>query len=576
MLQEKIFNGEKLRNIIIVDCKSTGLNFIKDIVNRGYNPVVLELQWHNDDVEEYKEAMEKGYATVDEKFDMIYERDSYEETLETVKKWDPLLVLPGNEHGVILATKLANDLDLLCNPIENMDYFTLKDKMHERLAEAGLRHIKGKTVRSLEEALEFYDSEGLEEVVVKPVYSAFSVGIHLCLNRQEMIDAINEVFETYNCYGEKNDEIVIQERIKGEEYIVNTVSCDGIHRLTLVWKYNKLNTSEGAIVYDIVKTIDNFDIGEAEMVEYAYNVADALGIKYGPVHGEYMIDEKGPVLIEVNCRPCGASMPALFLDRISGQHETDSILDAYLKPKRFHNKRKEKYRLLAHGALKIFIVPEDIWANSAPILNISPLLKSYYGNNLVNDYEDQMFYVKTHDLETSCGFVYLVNDDPSVLKADLAFLRNLEKHAFSLVLSDKNPVDMEVDEDRIMSEIKKIVDITEDYGTGLLMTDQFIGNGDIVQLGLDDLDGINSEFDYVIVNLNKSLLSKKDDEIVKIILNIFSKVRIGGIVCVPPSTFDYVPGKRNGIEALMKAMNLRIEAYPHGMNAGVVASREQM
>ena len=43
---------------------------------------------------------------------MIYEKDSYEETLEAVKKFDPLLVLPGNEHGVILATKLANDLGM--------------------------------------------------------------------------------------------------------------------------------------------------------------------------------------------------------------------------------------------------------------------------------------------------------------------------------------------------------------------------------------------------------------------------------------------------------------------------------
>ena len=57
------------------------------------------------------------------------------------------------------------------------------------------------------------------------------------------------------------------------------------------------------------------------MVEYAYQVADAIGIQYGPVHGEYMIDEDGSVLIEVNYRPCGANMEADFLNRILGQHE---------------------------------------------------------------------------------------------------------------------------------------------------------------------------------------------------------------------------------------------------------------
>ena len=55
-------------------------------------------------------------------------------------------------------------------------------------------------------------------------------------------------------------------------------------------------------------------------------------IQYGPVHGEYMIDEKGPVLIEVNCRPMGGGMSKQFMDLAFGQHETDSALDAYLDP----------------------------------------------------------------------------------------------------------------------------------------------------------------------------------------------------------------------------------------------------
>lgn len=33
-----------MRNIMIVDCRSTGKNFIGDIITRGYNPVVLHLK----------------------------------------------------------------------------------------------------------------------------------------------------------------------------------------------------------------------------------------------------------------------------------------------------------------------------------------------------------------------------------------------------------------------------------------------------------------------------------------------------------------------------------------------------
>ena len=47
-----------MKSIVIVDCKSTGLNFIEDIINRGYNPVVLELKAPMGSPEEYKKAME--------------------------------------------------------------------------------------------------------------------------------------------------------------------------------------------------------------------------------------------------------------------------------------------------------------------------------------------------------------------------------------------------------------------------------------------------------------------------------------------------------------------------------------
>ena len=152
---------------IIVECKSTGVNFIEDIINRGYNPVVLEASYSDSkEGDEYMELTHSEYEDIDYYFDMIYEQDTDEKTLEIVKKWDPLLILLGNEKGVILATKLSNDLNLLCNPIENLDAMTLKDEMQNKIAENGLRSIKGKVIKSIEEAIEFYDNEELKEVVL--------------------------------------------------------------------------------------------------------------------------------------------------------------------------------------------------------------------------------------------------------------------------------------------------------------------------------------------------------------------------------------------------------------------------
>ena len=563
-----------MRNIIVVECISTGKNYIGDIVNRGYNPIVLHLKDSDtEDGKKFGQHVLEEYSRIPYEFDMIYEKDTFEETLEEVRKANPILIVPGNERGVVLAARLSHELGLLGNSIENLDAMTLKNEMHKRLAQKGLRSIKGKVIHSLDEALEFYDSENLEEVVIKPTYSAGSASVRICLNRNEMIDSINQLFDDVNYYGDELEELLIQERINGIEYIVNTVTHKGIHRVTLVWKYNKVKTSEGAIVYDSCETVNELSLGEAEMVEYAYKVADALEIQYGPVHGEYMIDEKGPVLIEVNCRPCGGSMPAEFLDRISGQHETDSILDSYLKPKCFFDELRKKYNLHAHGTLKFFITPKNMIVRSSPIVNIDKKLKAFHDSSLVNATYQDMFFQKTEDLTTAAGYVFLINEDKADVDHDLNFLRDVERNAFSLILSDDVTYPKLKEDDEYLNEIIPMIKNIESHGTGLFVTDQIAEDVDIYQVDYRKTTEVNSNFDYVIVNLNKSLIDKNEADKVKIILNCLLKVKSGGYVFIPENTYQLMLSGRKGIEALVKVLNYRIELPPYFIQDVIIASR---
>ena len=563
-----------MRNIIVVECISTGKNYIGDIVNRGYNPIVLHLKDSDtEDGKKFGQHVLEEYSRIPYEFDMIYEKDTFEETLEEVRKANPILIVPGNERGVVLAARLSHELGLLGNSIENLDAMTLKNEMHKRLAQRGLRSIKGKVIHSLDEALEFYDSENLEEVVIKPTYSAGSASVRICLNRNEMIESINQLFDEVNYYGDELEELLIQERINGIEYIVNTVTHKGIHRVTLVWKYNKVKTSEGAIVYDSCETVNELSLGEAEMVEYAYKVADALEIQYGPVHGEYMIDEKGPVLIEVNCRPCGGSMPAEFLDRISGQHETDSILDSYLKPKCFFDELRKKYTLHAHGTLKFFITPKNMIVRSSPIVNIDKKLKAFHDSSLVNATYHDMFFQKTEDLTTAAGYVFLINEDKADVDHDLNFLRDVERNAFSLILSDDVTYPKLKEDDEYLNEIIPMIKNIESHGTGLFVTDQIAEDVDIYQVDYRKATEVNGNFDYVIVNLNKTLMDKNEADKVKIILNCLLKVKSGGYVFIPENTYQLMLSGRKGIEALVKVLNYKIELPPYFIQDVIIASR---
>lgn len=563
-----------MRNIIIVQCMSTGKNYVQDIIDRNCNPIVLEMNpfGDSDDALAYQEEVKAEYELIENDFDLIYEKDTYEETLEMVRGFDPLVIVPGTEDGVILATRLANDLDLLCNPIENIDALTLKDEMQNRLAENGLRSIKGKVVRSVDEAIEYYDAEGLDGVVVKPVYSAASVGVRLCSNRHEMIEAVKEVFNLTGVYGNELNELVIQERINGQEYVVDTVSCNGIHRVTMIWKYNKVKTAEGGNIYDYDETVTELGIGESEIVEYAYDVADALGVKYGPVHGEYMVDENGPVLIEVNCRPHGGSLDRKFMDFISGQHETDSVLDSYLNPEKFNLERMKGYHLFAQGVVKSFIVPKDLIAKSSPMNSIGVNLKSFFKTDL-HSIENPETFSKTQDLETAGGTVYLAHEDPNQLQRDVDFIRDLEKRAFQLVFSEELHDDVVIDDNEIFKGIESLMNEIKAYGTSLLVTENIFDNLNVSQASIDDLDEIKGTFDCVVINLNKSLSDMHDDEITKRFLDIFAKVKFGGLIFIPKTTYDFMPNSRLGAEALLKVLDFKIELPIHKLNRMVIASK---
>ena len=63
-----------MKDIIVVDCISSGVNFIRDILNMGYNPVILELKPDCDDVKAYKQKMELEYDEIDCLYELIYER----------------------------------------------------------------------------------------------------------------------------------------------------------------------------------------------------------------------------------------------------------------------------------------------------------------------------------------------------------------------------------------------------------------------------------------------------------------------------------------------------------------------
>ena len=184
-----------------------------------------------------------------------------------------------------------------------------------------------------------------------------------------------------------------------------------------------------------------------------------------------------------------------------------------------------------------------------------------------------MLFKKTEDLNTAAGYVFLVNENKANVDHDLNFLRDLERNVFSLILSDDITYPELKEDDEYLSEVIPMIKKIERHGTGLFVTDQFGDDIDILQIEYSKLNEVKGNFDFVVVNLNKSLMNKNEAEKVEIIFDALIKVKSGGLIFVPKTTYQQMLSGRKGIEALVKVLNYKIELPPHYIREVIIASR---
>ncbi len=443
--------------IVVAEPMSTAFNFLEDIRQRGYEPVILESYIPEGYARRLMDEERKiKYSRIKYPITIIKENPDYAVTLQDIRDLDPLLVLVGGEEGVIIGTRLANDMGLIGNPFSNIPQMTRKSIMHKTLKGSGLRYIQGEEVFSPEDCLLFLEKTGNENLVLKHVHGVASVGVHQVHGKEELLAAFRQEETAENMFGETENRLLLQECIFGEEYNVNTISRNGIPALTSVFRVYKKKMPSGSIVYRGLETVTEFGRKEKELVEYAFRTVRALGITDGPVHGEYMIDEKGPVLIEVNCRVMGGSAPVGFLDKVLGHHETDVVLDCMLDAGYHKDFMKKPYHPMSKGYVKDFYSDRERTISSSGIIPILLNLESFHSGWVENAGKTDRL-CETVDLETETGCVYLVHDDPKEAKREFDLLMFIEEKYPNLLHSNTSLFLPPEDDSELTPEILDIL-----------------------------------------------------------------------------------------------------------------------
>ena len=111
--------------------------------------------------------------------------------------------------------------------------------MQAALADAGVAHIPFRQVKSEAELTRACDELGRWPLVVKPLNAGDTQDVLICENLTQAKAALHTIIGKVNRTEQLNEAALVESFIDGDEYVVNTVSPNGEHIITDIWRYDK-------------------------------------------------------------------------------------------------------------------------------------------------------------------------------------------------------------------------------------------------------------------------------------------------------------------------------------------------
>lgn len=353
-------------------------------------------------------------------------------TLTEVRALDPVAVVVGGESGVELADTIAEHLGLPGNGTALSAARRDKFRMIENLRACNLQATEQILIRDDDHVRDWHAGNG-GRVVIKPTRSAGNDNVHFCGSPEESVAAFRTVRAAETIFGTPNDEVVAQRFLVGGEYVVNTVSCAGMHRVTDVWRYVKISANG---VSDRVAAANSVDVDDPRMpalTEYAQQVLDAFEISYGPAHLEIMMTPDGPTLVEIGARLCGADT-AKYAALAWGSSQVEWSVLAFTDPGRFRAEAAEPPRRRNYAAMAFLTAPRSGTLVAYPGLVAVKALPSYHDHVAIVRPGTRI--MRTISDLTEPLMIGLAHPICDVLDRDLATVNYLDGEGFYDIVSD--------------------------------------------------------------------------------------------------------------------------------------------
>jgi len=430
--------------LVVVDPLSTGAFLAPLAVDRGLSVICV---YSSDELGDFKTHVPEEAADIVFAATVTHAGALAPEAIETTSTqlrglgYDIVACIAGAECGVEVGEALAEALGLRGNGTALSAARRNKYLMGERVRECGLRAVKQMkgSAKSWDEIESFLDKEAPVpfRMVVKPLDSCGSDGVYKCRSKEEVQKACEEIVGHCNATGSFNSEVLVQEFLSGVEYVVDTVSKDGDHKVVAVWEYDKREANGAPFVYFGMRLMDPQDAIAQDLMKYMAGtggVLDALGFKNGPGHAEVKMESDGPCLVEVGARCHGWSGTWLSLVKecVGSCNQVQATIDAYLDDEAFEALPFAPSGLIKHGTC-VMLVSRQEGTLVSVAKNLLEELPSFHKANLGHCHVGEHF-PKTIDLFTSPGQVLLASSNAKQLESDFARIHEIsDTDLFALV-----------------------------------------------------------------------------------------------------------------------------------------------
>jgi hypothetical protein len=288
--------------------------------------------------------------------DITY-RGDLAETVRALEPWRPVAVLAAGENGVELADSLSEALGTPSNGTTLSRARRDKYVMVERIKSCGLPGAAQLLVQSEEQLRDWHEALG-GRVVLKPLRSAGGDGVTWSDDPEDSVAGYRRLKGRPNIFSEPGDGVVAQEYLVGAEYLVNTVSRDGRHHACDIWKTHRISANGVPDLAAACHLLPRRGEPQEQLVDQAFRLLDALGIRHGPAHVELKMTPAGPCVMEVGARICGLDLPGLT-ELACGESQIGWTVDAYLRPDLFLERYESDYRMTRSVAWAAMISPFD-------------------------------------------------------------------------------------------------------------------------------------------------------------------------------------------------------------------------